>query len=491
MMKIQLTLLLLGLSVIGFAQGDADLFRFSKTEMYGSARFMAMGGAFGALGADLGSSQINPAGFARYSKTQANFSLGTNINKNTLLFNGTTTETTDFTVKPNSIGIVFVQDDSRNQSGYQFIQFGLGYNRIQDFTNSVEYKGYQFESLIESFAASAEGVPFYDLYLTHPFSSSLAWETYLINNQPGSDLTYVADLNNDGDQYHHRRIDTKGGMGEYYISLSGNFMNSLYVGANIGLRTIKYEETINHYEEVTDTTGNDLRSFNYSYNLLTKGTGLNAKLGVIYLPQDNFRIGLSLHTPTYYDLKDLTEADMTAQFNYGERNVGDSLLPYGDYKYRLRTPLRLVGSAAYVFGTRGCISADVEYLNYKWANLRSTLDTDQYAPYDFTIENAEAKKVLQSALNVRIGAELVFNSVFFVRGGTGFSTRAYNDLVEVENGWDKFVSAGLGYRWGQCSLDITARQSYISRNYFAFSGSYAEHNNRRSTYVVGFSYTIL
>ncbi len=471
-----------------FSQGDADLFRYSKTELFGSARFEAMGGAFGALGADLSVSQINPAGFGRYSSDQFNLSLGGSIVKNKLTFNGNLENSNSFTFKPNSLGLVFCQDDSQREGGYQYIQIGLGYNRLQDFRNTYSYSGYQYESLLESFAASANGTPYYDLYLTHPFSSSLAWETYTINPVGGNN--YEAALYNSGDQFHRRNVETKGGMGEYYLSLSGNFMNAIYVGGNIGFRTLKYEETINHYEEVTDTVGNDLRSFDYMYNLKTKGNGVNAKFGVILLPKDNIRIGIAIHSPTFYDLEDDTKGDMTAQFNYGERKVNDSLKPIGNYKYRLRTPPKLIGSFAYIFGTRGCISADLEYVNYKWANLRSTKDIQNYQSYDFTIENAVAKKVLQSALNFRLGGEIVFNSVFFLRAGLGLSSKAYNSSVEVENGWDKSYSCGLGYRAGKSSFDLSLKQTQLDRVYTAFQGSTAEHIYTRNSFVLGFTYLL-
>ena len=486
-MYIKLFTFFIGFSSLSLAQGDADLFRYSKNEIYGSARFEAMGGAFGALGADLSVSQINPAGFGRYSTNQFNFSLGLIHTKNKLNFQGFASKNTSSSFKPNSIGVVFVQDDSRRNSGFQYIQFGLGYNRLQNFNNSFSYSGLQYESLLENFAASANGVPFYNLYQTHPFSSSLAWETYTIN--PGNQTnSYVAALYNNGDQFHRRTVDTRGGMNEYYASLSGNYMNVLYVGANLGLRTIKYEESVEHYEEVTDTTGNDLRSFTYNYNLLTKGMGMNLKLGLIYLPKDNIRLGLAFLTPTYYELTDDTSADMTAQFDYGVRTVADSLKPIGNYKYRLRTPPKIVGSAAYIFGTRGCISMDLEYVNYKWANLRSTTDLTNYQQYDFAIENAEAKKVLQGALNLRVGGELVINSVWFLRGGIALSSKAYNDLVAVENGWDKTYSGGFGCRLGKCSLNLSVRQTYLSRNYYAFQGSMATHKMVKSAFTFDVTY---
>ena len=48
-----------------FAQDVRDIVRFSETQVSGSARFEAMAGSFGALGADLSCAAINPAGFGR------------------------------------------------------------------------------------------------------------------------------------------------------------------------------------------------------------------------------------------------------------------------------------------------------------------------------------------------------------------------------------------------------------------------------------------
>jgi hypothetical protein len=490
-MKIFLGVMALLCALVSQAQGDADLFRYSKTDIQGGARFEAMGGSFGALGADLSSSQINPAGFGRFSSTQATSALGyTNVN-NSLLFNGQTTKTTQNLFKLNTLGFVYVMDESAKQEGYLYSQFGFGYNKLQNYTNSIKYEGEQFESLLDGFSANAFGVNEGDLFYLQPFSSFLAYWTHAIDPENGTfPQSYVANLHNNGNQYHIRQVDTKGGMNEYYFSFSTNYMNKLYFGANLGIRTIRYDEAINHYEEVTDTTGNDMRSFNYNYHLNTKGSGFNLKFGAIYLPQDNFRLGLAFHTATYYNLTDKTDADMVTVFANETIGVPDTLKPYGDYNYRLRTPPKVVGSVAYIFGTRGCVNLDVEYINYKWANLRSTKDIENYQTYDFTNENATAKQLLKSAINVRLGGELVLNSVLFIRGGVRVSGNAYHAVFGVENGIDKSYSGGFGYKSGRLTLDLSYRYSSYSRNYNAFYASSAEHNLVSQGVVLSANYVI-
>jgi len=487
-MKILMSTLVLFISIVSFSQGDADLYRYSKTDIQGGARFEAMGGSFGALGADLSSSQINPAGFGRYSTSQFSSSLGYSKINNNLLFNGNQSHTNGNLFKLNTLGFVFVVDESKNQKGFLFSQFGFGYNKLQNYTNSYRYEGEQFESLLDDFAAKAYGYQSSDLFVTHPYTSSLAWETYAINPAPNDANGYIPALYNNGNQYHHRQIDTKGGMNEYYISFSKNYINSLYIGGNIGIRTIRYDESMTHREDVMDTTGNTLRSFEYAYHLNTKGNGFNLKLGAIYLPQDNIRIGFAFHSATYYDLTDKTDADMVTFFTDQTHTLNDSLKPYGDYNYRLKTPPKFIGSIAYIFGTKGCINADLEYINYRWANLRSTKDVENYQPYDFTTENADAEKVLKSALNLRLGTEIVLNSIFYLRGGLRLYGNAYKKSVGVEIGIDKSYSMGLGFKQGKMNIDLSYRISNYSRNYTAFYGSSAEHKMSTQGIVLSANY---
>ena len=61
---------MLTLSITLFAQGEVDALRFSREDLYGTARAMSMGGAFGALGGDLTGVSVNPAGIAVYRSSE-------------------------------------------------------------------------------------------------------------------------------------------------------------------------------------------------------------------------------------------------------------------------------------------------------------------------------------------------------------------------------------------------------------------------------------
>ena len=57
---------------ISQSQNDLDVMRYTQTGINGDARFMAMGGSFGALGANLSCANFNPAGLAVYTKNAFN-----------------------------------------------------------------------------------------------------------------------------------------------------------------------------------------------------------------------------------------------------------------------------------------------------------------------------------------------------------------------------------------------------------------------------------
>src|SRR4051794_37454461 len=77
-------LLGLGLiSIYSYSQNDLDAIRYSRIGVGGSSRFISMGGAFGAIGADLGCAAYNPAGLGIYRKGDISFAWGLRITNNT------------------------------------------------------------------------------------------------------------------------------------------------------------------------------------------------------------------------------------------------------------------------------------------------------------------------------------------------------------------------------------------------------------------------
>ncbi|MCC6702974.1 MAG: hypothetical protein IT221_15695 [Fluviicola sp.] len=463
-----------------FGQNEVDIYRYSNTINEGSARFEAMAGSFGALGAEGGSARINPAGFGRYSNSTLGFSMSVLSTSNNASFQGVDTKEGKGVFRVPSMQAVFVSDISSNRSGFLFWQVGVGYNRVANFFNEYHYEGQQYESLLDGFASQAQGVDPVDLNYFFPFSSSMAYETYCMDY----DGNYYQPRLTAGDMYHDRTITTKGGINEYYFSLSANYLNKLYVGANIGFQTLKYTENTHHNERLLDYTGVSLRSFDYDYNFTTKGNGANVKIGAIYLPTENMRFGLALHSPTSLSLLDKADANMRAVHDTGVQTVPESLQPSLEYKYTLVTPARIIGSYAIVFNNKGCINIDAELLDYRWGKLKSTTD-ENYVSYDFKAENNAADMRFKTVVNLRIGGEMVIRNKLFIRGGYGFFPIGDKNQLVNSAKFDQLYSGGLGLKWNQLTLEFAVKYLQQLKHYEAFSGSAASIKANTTTYVLG------
>ena len=285
-----------------FGQNEVDVYRLSNTFVQGSARFDAMGGSFGALGAESGCIGINPAGFGRASVSSFSFGLiGTSV-KTTSHFRGNgepvsvgTSSMDAFRMRvPNLAGTV-VSDVSFGNSGLIYTQISFGINRVANFDNSFNYSGQQFESLLDVFANGASGIDPTLLYDYQPYTSSLAYQAYAID--PDANNNYFPRLNS-GDMIHNRTVLNRGGINEFYVALSANYLDKIYFGASFSYNSVNFSESVIHKETLTDTTGVSLRSFNYQFDYSTKGGGMNVKLGAIFLPVDFLRLGVAIQPST-------------------------------------------------------------------------------------------------------------------------------------------------------------------------------------------------
>ncbi len=466
-----------------WTQNEIDLYRFSKTTYQGSARFEAMGGSFGALGADLSSAQINPAGYGRYSSSQIGASLFGGAVNNTSVFNGTTQQRSEGLGGLGNAAIVLTTDVSEDNKGFLYVQVGLGYNRIESYRNSFKYSGQQYYSLLDDYVDQANGYYSDELSTYFPFSTNLALGTgALVYNSSGP--FYQSKLNA-GDVIHNRNVASTGGSNEYFLSVSANYINRLYIGANLGVRTFDYEEKIQHNEVLTDFTGTDFRGFDYNYSLKTSGTGVNLKIGAIYLLTPMVRFGIALHTPTFTELKDEYSANMTSYFMNTSASTPAQSIPQGVNKYGIRNPTKVIGSLGLVFGTRGCLNIDVDYLNYQNAYLTATSD-ESYPSYDYAYENKVADTLFQRAVNIRIGGEIVLFNSFYLRAGYGYYGNAIKSGTELSP--DQLFSGGFGYKRGNYTFDIAYKHQLSHYNYYSFSRGVTELNAVRSIVALSATY---
>jgi long-subunit fatty acid transport protein len=435
------------LSVNVNGQTDIDALRYSKSSFGTTARSMSMGGAFGALGADFSVLAQNPAGIALYRKNEFTISP---------LFNYTNA-TTDFLNNNNSdgrfnfgfsdFGLIFTHN-LKNGHGWKNWNMGFGYNRINSFSGRTYYEGKNNENtLLDSYVEELNGTD-PDNIFDVPSLAAEAYNVYLLDSFNGNQ--YYNALPNAG-ELQRKNTRTRGSMGEWDLSFGGNYNDRLYIGATIGFTTLRYIED-SRYEEIDVTNmhdsiaGLDFSSFYIDQYINTRGTGFNFKIGAIYRPADWVRIGASFHTPTYYHLSDDYSSYIMAYYEGGFSSTSSVL--YGVYDYNLTTPLKAIGSVAFIINNFGLISADYEYLNYADAKLNSP-------GYHFSAENNDIDRKYRAASNFKAGAEYKYRNLSFRIGGAYFGTPFQSNLnKKSEDQHQVNYTAGFGIRGQNAFIDF-------------------------------------
>jgi hypothetical protein len=271
-------------------------------------------------------------------------------------------------------------------------------------------------------------------------------------------------------------IQTTGGVTEIALSFASNKQDKLYIGGSLGIPIVNYTKRSQLRE--TDISGDANNNFNFSEldeTFTTKGVGLNVKLGMIYKLATQFRVGLAIHTPSFYALTDTYTGSMTTDVeNYAPYSDKPSYQPHvttadinavtggaatgGVYKYDLQNPWRIIASGAYVIGDgredvkqqKGFITADVEYVNYK-SNKYTTADQSGDNTYYNSI-NSVIKQYYKGCFNFKVGGELKFNTLM-TRLGFSYYGNPYSDGNLKGN--KTFISGGVGYRNKGKFIDVS------------------------------------
>ncbi|MGI8891889.1 MAG: long-chain fatty acid transporter, partial [Bacteroidia bacterium] len=123
------------------AQTEIDALRYSQNYYGSTARSLAMGGAFGALGADFSVLSGNPAGIGLYRKSEFIFTPGFLGAKTQGTYLGRNAEDDKYNVNVSSIGVVWTKENLISSSALKFWSFGIGLKRLHNFNNRSLYEG--------------------------------------------------------------------------------------------------------------------------------------------------------------------------------------------------------------------------------------------------------------------------------------------------------------------------------------------------------------
>ncbi|MDD2197325.1 MAG: hypothetical protein PHE03_00980 [Bacteroidales bacterium] len=495
----KILLFLLAFSALGaMAQGVDDALRLSNQNgLYGTARYVSLGGAFGALGGDFTSLSNNPAGLGVYRSSEFTLTPSIKHRLDDTKYIGSKYSDSRTRFMFDNIGLVAsFKTLKEEEKGLVMVNLGLGYNRIKDFYSETTAVGGNNYSIMDYFAGMANGNDWFDMTKAEdwdpyrqsnaPWEAIMAWNSFLIDTTGLNENEYWGPLFVGDGVYQDQSISSEGGIGEYTFSAGANFSNKFYVGATIGLQNVYYRQTIYYAESAYEdnvTSANLFKSMNYNQNLLVEGNGVNFKLGLIYRPTTELRLGLAAHTPTFYNLDEKYSATMSSDFNVG---TASTKTPINFYDYKIETPYKLIGSVAYTFGKVGLISADYEYVDY--STMRFGKGGDGYR---FRNENQVIKDFFTNAHNVRVGAE-VWIGQLALRGGYAYFGSPYNKDMELSSSATNAFSGGFGLRMDNFFLDWAYQRIMYGDKYvpFATANEIIERdvNQNRFMLTIGFKF---
>lgn len=502
------TAAILAAGLTAAAQDWPDALRYSDNDYEGTARTIAMGNAFTALGGDIGSLGINPAGSAVARHSQFTVSLGPDIiigtAQGTALPDGETafgkrlSQTgTKFSLPNIGATINFNTGSSRGLKNWSmgFVMNNTG-SYSEDFTaRGTNYRTSAFGALADradNLGYTADELGASNIYdrlkdvsdwaVAAGYQSGAIWE---VSDKSFAGITEYIDAGNltiglSGLDQRYGRTRT-GSKQDFVYNLGFNISDLLYFGANVGITNANYSQSEFMREDAVspDDFGveftNDDGTSTITHFTSAKSTcdysasvaGIYGKFGFILTPWKGLRLGAAIQTPTSISVKE--KIVYGAEGNYENSYYSGSAKCEGNYKYNLKAPLRANFGAAYTFGKLGLLSVDYEIVNYRDMRFRAQRSSDSS---DFDLANTRIQDLCGVQHYLRVGTEL--KPVDFLSLRLGYTLKTNGQTYEYD-GADNPVKAphanvhtasvGLGFSTGAFFADLAAVGRFYPTEY--------------------------
>lgn len=492
------------------AQETYDNAQLATKDLNGTARYVGMGGAMEALGADLSTIGTNPAGIGMFRRGMVAGSFGFNTLSDAKSFGNANKTNMSF----DQAGFVYSMRSGR----HSMLNFGFNYTKSKNFDQILTAAGrlnnasqnklsamknangvYTLQDknngLVSNSGAYSQADYLYSNVLFNhydsnnpndPNNATLTDKGVIVNQTTGLPVYYNAT------GYDFGR-STTGYIGQYDFNVSGNSNDRFYWGFTVGIYDVHYngsslysESLVDGNTAIGDVAMNDERKIT--------GTGFDVKAGLIFRPAEEspFRIGLYVHTPTWYDLttRNYTVLNNNTNEAYGSTERGKSSESY-DFKFY--TPWRFGVSLGHTVGNYLALGATYEYADYTTNDIRVNDggEVDYWGNYYETSSRDEAmkqniKNSLKGVHTVKVGMEFKPEKNFAVRLGYNYQSAMYNkngfkdgslesygtyyaSTTDYTNWKDTHrFTAGVGYNYGKFSFDLAYQYSQTNGDFYPF-----------------------
>jgi len=449
--------------------------QLATEDLNGTARYVGMGGAMEALGADLSTMGTNPAGIGLFRKNQLAGSFSMGIQEEGKNFQDGTKVTPSF----DQVGVVL-----STRTGLQsYLNFGFNFHKSRNFNYVLSATGAALNGSSQNRQTIIKGRSGYlDRYWGESQVDNLYLETNMLelgkdalgNMQYGSisATDYVFD-----------RAHT-GYIGEYDFNLSGNIKNQIYLGMTVGLKDVHYNGYSEYFEHLAPATAGAATEVLMTDDHRITGTGVDLKFGAIVRPDEEspFRLGAYVHTPTWYTLR---TSNVT--------RIGDVRQVSENAKFKFYTPWKFGISAGHTIDNQFALGLTYEYADYSSCEMRGITDS-YYDYYENYHENSQVDQemkrntqdVLRGVHTLKVGAEmradknlslrLGYNYVSPMYQSTGVRDQTLNSsgvfmasTTDYVNWKDTHrITAGVGFTFNQLRLDLAYQYSMRNGDFYPY-----------------------
>lgn len=494
------------------AQETYENAKLAGEDLNGTARYVGMGGAMEALGADISTIGSNPAGIGLFRHSNVSLSAGLLMQSDGKEFSNGKKTNLSF----DQIGGVYTTRTGQKS----FLNFGFNYHKSKNFdyilnaAGSLNGSSQNKQSYIKGILANENSGGFFvgkdkkgqnvgyveaptlnnpspNVASTWSQIDYLYWNNLIPDKNTGR-LNYES-----ASGYNLARANT-GYIGNYDFAVSGNLNDRVYLGLTFGMKDVNYKGYSEYRENLNNAGGVLVRD-----ERKVTGSGFDITAGVIVRPvaESPFRIGAYVKSPTWYDLttSNVTRLVYASGTSSQEKGVANS------YDFKMWTPWKFGFSLGHTVGNYLALGATYEYENY--ANINSRVNNGGY--YDYYYDqyyessipdknmNAHTKEVLKGVSTLKLGVEYKPVSNVALRAGYNYVSAMYVNDAQKDPG---LASLGTAYssttdytNWGEINR-FTLGVGYqvkkfnidLAYQYSAQKGSFAPFSNVRDvTYTSG------
>ena len=464
----------------------------TSEDLNGTARFIGMGGAMSALGADISTMGTNPAGIGLYRSAD----VATSLSLNALAEGQKFDEHGKTRMSYDQAGIVY--PIKMGNGSMRFFNVGFNYHKRKNFKSLISADQNLTNGASQTWEMADVSSFFGDASVNDggtPLTDA-GYQTYLfdkVKDEHGKDVTdefgnKVYNVYNGVNNSYCKW--TTGGIQQYDFNMSTNISDRYYFGITMGVYNVDVDSYSGYMENLALNDGTSVGDYLLTNARSLSGNGIDFKFGTIIYPIEgsSFRVGLSFSTPVWYSLT----ANCTSQIysTIGGKKY-DIRTEVGDHDFNIRTPWKFNISAGGTIGNFLALDAEYEYSDYSSASLSYDDSYDEWGwggnqTKDREL-NREASKYLKGVSTVRLGAEAKLDYGLSLRLGYNYVSTPiksnalqnqfinsasidYNTSTNYVNLGDiNRYTVGLGYKAKHFYTDFAWQYQQQSGDFYAFT----------------------